>query len=293
MSSPVITTGPDDSADSAWSRMQQERVRHLAVMEGSRLSGIVSDRDLGGRHGEQTRSGRSVRELMTPNVATAEPDMTLRRAANLMRGRLLGSLPVVDNGRVIGIVTATDVLDELGRGATRPALRAQRRSARLPPAAARAAAREAEKPPPAQPSVRRGQRAAVEVTGRNTPELGRDRVRQPDSPQRAPMPAYIRATGTKVDRADRDYIRRKLGRKLGKFSDDVKRVSVRIEDINGPRGGVDKRCRIKVVLRGLPSVVVEEKDAALQGAIDRALERAAQTVSRHLERRRQKLRLPG
>lgn len=130
----------------------------------------------------------------------------------------------------------------------------------------------------------------VKITGRNTRALGRNRVRKPDSPQRAPMPAYIRAADVEVDRADRDYIQRKLGRKLGKFGADIDRVSVRIEDINGPRGGGDKRCRIKVVLRRLPSVVVEEQHAALQAAMDGALERVGQTVTRQLQRRRVKSR---
>lgn len=130
-------------------------------------------------------------------------------------------------------------------------------------------------------------RRVAKVTGRNSPGLGRNRVRKPDSPQRAPMAAYIRAAGVEIDRADRDYLQRKLGRKLGKFGADIERVSVRIEDINGPRGGGDKRCRIKAVLRGLPPVVVEEQHSALQAAMDGALERVAHTVTRQLQRRRQ------
>ena len=133
-------------------------------------------------------------------------------------------------------------------------------------------------------------RTPHKIAGRNTPGLGRMRVRRPDSPRRAPMPAYIRAVDVPLDEADRAYIRRKLGRKLGKFEDAVQRVSVRIEDVNGPRGGTDKRCRIKIVLRGLPSVVVERQHAALQAALDGALDRAGQTVKRQLQRRRMNIR---
>lgn len=131
----------------------------------------------------------------------------------------------------------------------------------------------------------------LKITGRNTPSLGRDRVRTPDSSKRAPWPAYIRAAGVELDQADRDYVRRKLGRKLGKYESSVERASVRIEDVNGPRGGSDKRCRIKVVLRGLPSVVVEHQHAALQAAIDGALDRAGRTVARQLQRRHAKGRV--
>ncbi|HET7371179.1 MAG TPA: HPF/RaiA family ribosome-associated protein [Gammaproteobacteria bacterium] len=92
--------------------------------------------------------------------------------------------------------------------------------------------------------------------------------------------------GAPISQHDRDYIRRKLARKLHKFDEMVERASVRIEDINGPRGGVDKRCRIKVVLSGFPSVVVEERHYSPQAAIDGALDRAERTVWRHVRRRR-------
>jgi ribosome-associated translation inhibitor RaiA len=61
---------------------------------------------------------------------------------------------------------------------------------------------------------------------------------------------------------------------------------VRIDDVNGPRGGVDKSCRIKVVLSGLPSVVVEEQHESLHAAFDRALDRVQRTVRETLRRRR-------
>jgi len=83
-------------------------------------------------------------------------------------------------------------------------------------------------------------------------------------------------------------MRHKLGRRLGKFADSIERVSVRMEDANGPRGGVDQVCRIKVVLRGLPSVVFEERDAALNAVVDRALAGVERAVRRSLQRRRMK-----
>ncbi|HSE00285.1 MAG TPA: CBS domain-containing protein [Burkholderiales bacterium] len=141
MTDRVVTIGPDEPADAAWSRMQRDRIRHLVVVEGRRLVGVISERDLGGPAGGNVRRGRYVRDLMAQNVATADPDTTLREAANLMRGRLIGSLPVLRKGRVAGIVTATDVLDALGRGFTRPVSAATRRPVRMPPAAARSAAR--------------------------------------------------------------------------------------------------------------------------------------------------------
>ncbi len=99
------------------------------------------------------------------------------------------------------------------------------------------------------------------------------------------IPAHIRADGPRVNAEDRAYLRRKLGMKLGKFARAVERVSVRIRDVNGPRGGVDKACRIKVVLTGLPSVVVDERRPSLQAAMDRALQRTERAVRRSMERR--------
>lgn len=102
------------------------------------------------------------------------------------------------------------------------------------------------------------------------------------------IPAYIRSVDRALDPDSRAYIRRKLGMKLGKFARSIERVSVRVEDVNGPRGGVDKVCRIKVVLSALPSVVIEEQNASLQAAIDRALSRAAVAVRRAVQKRRKR-----
>lgn len=146
------------------------------------------------------------------------------------------------------------------------------------------------------------------ITGRITPALGRERDRKADSRKRAPMPArvarsvkrtagrtaaaltpaHVRSAGSVLDAADKDYVRRKLGRRLGKFAPAIERTSVRVEDVNGPRGGIDKRCMIKVVLSGLPSVVVEERHHSLQAAMDRALARTERAVRRTVQRRRMK-----
>jgi ribosome-associated translation inhibitor RaiA len=90
---------------------------------------------------------------------------------------------------------------------------------------------------------------------------------------------------TDDDHAD---IRRKLGMRLGKFARSIERVTVRARDANGPRGGVDQECTVKVVLSGLPSVVVRRRDAALHVAIDEALHAVEQAVRRRVRRRRMK-----
>jgi CBS domain-containing protein len=285
----VMTIDSREAASAAWSQMRRHRIRHLVVTTDSELAGIISERDLGGRDGEEVRRGRSVEELMSPRVVSGTPGMTLREAANLMRGRTIGSLPVLEDGTLVGIVTATDVLDELGRGAVRPGRRPENRAQRM------------------TESRRRAARGKVTAPGRTAKATGRARRRKPESARRAPfrkvsskaskteppgeypeVPAYIRAREGDLTADDRAYIRRKLGRRLGKFASAIERVSVRTEDVNGPRGGSDRVCRIKVVLSGLPSIVLEHRDASLNAAVDGALAGVEMAVRRAVQRRRMK-----
>jgi CBS domain-containing protein len=126
VSTRVVTIGPKEAASEAWTRMRRRRIRHLVVMEGTRLVGVLSERDLGGRAGADMRTGRRVQDLMTAPVESAEPETTVLQAATLMRKRLIGSLPVLDGNRLVGIVTATDVFDALGSVAADTMSRAER-----------------------------------------------------------------------------------------------------------------------------------------------------------------------
>jgi ribosome-associated translation inhibitor RaiA len=101
-------------------------------------------------------------------------------------------------------------------------------------------------------------------------------------------PAHIRVFGVELGDDERAYIRKKLGMKLGKFASSIERVSVRVEDVNGPRGGVDHACQVKVVLSELPSVTYVAQDASAAPAIDRALTGSERAVRRALGRRRMK-----
>jgi hypothetical protein len=102
------------------------------------------------------------------------------------------------------------------------------------------------------------------------------------------VPAHIRVLGANLNKDKRIQVRQKLKRKIGKFARAIERVSVRVNDINGPRGGIDQVCRIKVVLSNLSSVVFEAKDASLDVAIGRALAGTERAVRRSLQRRRKK-----
>jgi CBS domain-containing protein len=120
MSTPVETIAAHVPASEAHALMKRRGIHHLVVIEGARVVGVVSTRDLW-----TGRSG-SVGEAMSAPVATARPRATVREAANLLRGRTIGCLPIVEAGRVLGIVTISDLLGLIGRGVERPIERSTR-----------------------------------------------------------------------------------------------------------------------------------------------------------------------
>ena len=79
------------------------------------------------------------------------------------------------------------------------------------------------------------------------------------------------------------HVRKRLDFLLGRGFRRLRRVDVTLSDLNGPRGGVDKRCLIKVSIDGLPPVVIEDIQSDLYTAIDRAAGRASRTVVRRME----------
>jgi len=127
MSAPARIVGFDEAAGAAWEKMRLYRIRHLVVTRDGGVVGVLSDKDLGGKRGDPVRNGRSVADLMTEKVVTAAPDTTVREAANLMRGHIIDCLPVLERGKLKGIVTALDLLELIGRGAERPVAAARRR----------------------------------------------------------------------------------------------------------------------------------------------------------------------
>lgn len=287
MSADVVTVGPDELAANARARMREHRIRHLVVVEGARLVGVLSERNLGGPRGAQSGKNRTVGDLMTTEVVSASPATTLRQAANLMRGRSIGCLIVVENDQAVGIVTTTDVLDQLGRGATRPTVRTERAPVRRPPGSG---VRRGRKAPRAATGPRRGRRPRRAAARRSPLPATMPRAAKHARGRTldVPPPAHIRVMGAALDDEDRDEIARKLGMRLGKFASSIERISVRLSDVNGPRGGVDQKCVIKVVLSGLPSVVVERVDSALPRAVDGAIAAAGKAVRRSAQRRRLK-----
>jgi ribosome hibernation promoting factor len=113
------------------------------------------------------------------------------------------------------------------------------------------------------------------------------------------MSLEIRNQNIEMSDGLRSYIERRLGFALRKFTKVLGRVTVRLSDLNGPRGGLDKRCQISANFRPFQAVSLQATDADLYAAIDRAagrLERSlAHCVGRKRESRRgrKSIRKPG
>ncbi len=98
------------------------------------------------------------------------------------------------------------------------------------------------------------------------------------------MQIDIQSRGFSLTEALLKYSKQRLLFSMSYFSDYINRVVVRLSDINGPRGGTDKRCHIQLMISGLPDIVIEDTEVDLYAAIDRAMGRAKRTVARRLDR---------
>ena len=118
-----VTIGPKATVAEAESLLEARRIRHLPVMEDGRLVGLITDRDI--RLASLPRPRKEphqldallqlvhVNQVMTPDPATASPDMPIAEAARLMLEHRYGGLPVVGDGRLVGIITQGDLLKAL------------------------------------------------------------------------------------------------------------------------------------------------------------------------------------
>jgi acetoin utilization protein AcuB len=115
------TASPDETVLEARDRFREGGFRHLPVVEDGRLLGVVSDRDVLRAAGPSlglnefepdvgTNIDRPLREIMTRDVVTADPLMSVEEAADTMLRYEVSALPVLDEGRLVGILTTADVL---------------------------------------------------------------------------------------------------------------------------------------------------------------------------------------
>jgi acetoin utilization protein AcuB len=129
MSRPVVAIAPGASCQDALRRMHEARVRHLPVIEQQGpLVGVLTDRDLrhylftsgvypqlGAIPVDALLGGVCVREVMSAPAIAIQADVDVAEAAQRMRKDRVGSLPVVDGQRVVGMLTETDLLRHVCR----------------------------------------------------------------------------------------------------------------------------------------------------------------------------------
>ena len=120
MTRDVVTVGPEESAARAWGLCRERNIRHLPVVDGGRLLGIVSDRDLRDlspprdtADQENTLGWVSIRDMMTTDVFTAHPLDTVDHAARVIYEYKFNCLPVVAEGELVGIITSSDLVRTL------------------------------------------------------------------------------------------------------------------------------------------------------------------------------------
>lgn len=117
----VATLDVNDELSLANDIMRLGRIRHLPVVDGARLVGIISERDLfrsslAQALGYETKDTRElmktlrIKDVMVTRVITVSPDTELKTAVKMMVDHKIGCLPVVEGDRLIGLVTETDIL---------------------------------------------------------------------------------------------------------------------------------------------------------------------------------------
>ena len=108
MTNSPVTVSPRDTLQAAMSLMARGKFRRLPVVEGEQLVGIVTDRDIRAHQGYLHST--KVTAAMTSDPMTVTPKQTVEDAARLMIAHKIGGLPVVEDGKLLGVVTTTDVL---------------------------------------------------------------------------------------------------------------------------------------------------------------------------------------
>ena len=111
----IISVGRDSSVLDAIKLMADRSVGALVVMQDDKLSGIVTERDYARKVIIKGRSSKSTRvdEIMTTDVSTTAPDQTVDQCMGLMSEGRFRHLPVVENGKVVGIISIGDLVQAI------------------------------------------------------------------------------------------------------------------------------------------------------------------------------------
>jgi acetoin utilization protein AcuB len=106
-----LTVGPSDTLQLAHEKMEAGRFRQVPVVDEERLVGILTDRDTRQHIGQMAYT--RVDAVMSAHPFSVHPSTPVEKAAHLLITNKIGSLPVVEDGKLVGIITATDMLGAL------------------------------------------------------------------------------------------------------------------------------------------------------------------------------------
>jgi len=120
MSRPVISISPDEPINEVLAMFKEEHIRRAPVMKGGKLVGIVSERDLLNASPSSVTtlsvwemnyliSKVTIKNVMTKKVITVDKDTPIEEAARIMADQKIGGMPVVSAGKVVGMITETDL----------------------------------------------------------------------------------------------------------------------------------------------------------------------------------------
>jgi acetoin utilization protein AcuB len=124
MTMKVYTVGPDDHLSDALSLMKERRIKHVPVVKGGRLLGMISDRDIKEYSPSRATSldiyelhyllaKTRIKEVMHPQVRTTTPDTPVEEAARIMLDEGIGCLPVLEADQLVGIISDRDIFRAL------------------------------------------------------------------------------------------------------------------------------------------------------------------------------------
>lgn len=110
MTTDCVTVSKQDTLFDAAVKMKTHDIGIIPVVDGNKLEGVITDRDLAIRgYALKKDSTETIEQVMSREVTTAEPEMTVDDAAKLMASKKIRRLPVVENGNMVGIVAIGDM----------------------------------------------------------------------------------------------------------------------------------------------------------------------------------------
>src|SRR5262245_14334235 len=129
MTKSIVTIKPKDTLRHARERLAKYRINQLPVIVNDKVVGIVTDRGVRdaypsslrlfhGKDIDEFGDSHTVEEVMTYNVVAISPHTSLREAAQRLRRQRFGALPVEEDGKLVGIITRSDLLDAFLAGAS-------------------------------------------------------------------------------------------------------------------------------------------------------------------------------